>query len=178
MSRTGSKPVEIPSGVDVAVHGGAVTAKGPKGELSVDLKDGIAAAAEGSLLTVTRRDDSRECKQMQGLVRSLISNMVEGVAKGFTRELQIQGVGFKAALQGSKLSMALGFASPVEYEVPDTVQVEVKDNTAIIITGPDKQQVGDVAARIRSYYPTEPYKGKGIRYKGEQVKRKVGKTVA
>jgi large subunit ribosomal protein L6 len=178
MSRTGSKPIEIPSGVTVTVQGGVVAAKGSQGELTVDLKDGIEAAVEGSTLTVTRRDDSRDCKQMQGLVRSLINNMVEGVSKGFTRELEIQGVGFKAAVQGTTLSLSLGFASPKAYAIPDTVKIEVRDNVMITVSGADKQQVGEAAARIRSFYPAEPYKGKGIRYKGEQVRRKVGKTVA
>jgi len=112
------------------------------------------------------------------LARSLVANMIEGVNNGYTKELEIQGVGFRAALNGSTLSLSLGFASPVEYKVPDTVTVAVNNNTALVISGTDKQQVGEVAARIRSFYPAEPYKGKGVRYKGEKVRRKVGKTVS
>ncbi len=176
MSRIGEKPIDVPSGVTITVDGSHVTTKGGKGELSLDLPEGISAAVEGSTVNVTRADDSQ--KAFHGLSRSLVANMVEGVSNGYTKELEIQGVGFRAALQGSTLSLSLGFASPIEFPVPDTVTVVVNNNTAVVISGADKQQVGEVAARIRSFYPAEPYKGKGVRYKGERVRRKEGKTVA
>ncbi len=176
MSRIGEMPIDVPSGVTITVDGAHVTTKGGKGELTLDLPEGIGAVVEGSTVRVTRSDDSR--KAFHGLARSLVANMIEGVSKGYTKELEIQGVGFRAALQGSTLSLALGFASPIEFAVPDTVTVVVNNNTAVVVSGADKQQVGEVAARIRSFYPAEPYKGKGVRYRGERVRRKEGKTVA
>ncbi len=176
MSRIGEKPVEVPSGVTVAIDGARVSVKGAKGELGLDLPAGISAAMEESTVTLKRDDDS--FKASHGLARSLVANMVEGVSNGYTKSLEIQGVGFRAALQGKTLSLSLGFASPVEYAVPDTVTVAVNNNTEVEVSGADKQQVGDVAARIRSFFPAEPYKGKGIRYKDERVRRKEGKTVA
>ena len=174
MSRIGEMPIDVPAGVTIAVEGSHVTAKGGKGELALDLPEGISADLEGSTLNVARSSDDQ--KAYHGLSRSLIANMIEGVNNGYSKELEIQGVGFKAALQGSTLSLSLGFASPVEYTVPDTVDVTVNNNTAV--SGADKQQVGEVASRIRSFYPAEPYKGKGVRYEGEHVRRKEGKTVA
>ncbi|MBT3194679.1 MAG: 50S ribosomal protein L6 [Verrucomicrobia bacterium] len=176
MSRIGEMPIDVPAGVTIAVEGSHVTAKGGKGELALDLPEGISADLEGSTLNVARSSDDQ--KAYHGLSRSLIANMIEGVNNGYSKELEIQGVGFKAALQGSTLSLSLGFASPVEYTVPDTVDVTVNNNTAVVVSGADKQQVGEVASRIRSFYPAEPYKGKGVRYKGEHVRRKEGKTVA
>lgn len=176
MSRIGEMPISVPSGVTITVDGSQITTKGGKGELSLELPEGISAAVEGDTLNVSRADDSQ--KAFHGLARSLVSNMIEGVSNGYSKELEIQGVGFRAALQGSTLSLSLGFASPIEFAVPDTVTVTVNNNTAIVVAGPDKQQVGEVAARIRSFYPAEPYKGKGVRYKGERVRRKEGKTVA
>ena len=176
MSRIGEMPIDVPAGVTISVEGSHVTAKGGKGELAMDLPEGIAAAVEGSQVRVTRCDDSR--KAFHGLARSLIANMLEGVSNGYSKELEIQGVGFKAVLSGSTLSLSLGFASPIEYTVPDTVDVVVNNNTAVVVSSVDKQQVGEVASRIRSFYPAEPYKGKGVRYKGEHVRRKEGKTVA
>jgi large subunit ribosomal protein L6 len=176
MSRIGEMPIEVPAGVTIAVEGSRVTAKGGKGELKLDLPEGITADVDGSTVKVARCDDDR--KAFHGLARSLIANMIEGVNNGYKKELEIQGVGFKAALAGSTLSLSLGFASPVEYPVPDTVTVVVNNNTAVVVSGADKQQVGEVASRIRSFFPAEPYKGKGVRYKGEHVRRKEGKTVA
>lgn len=176
MSRIGEVPIDVPGGVTVSVDGQQVTVKGAKGELSWEMPDGISLEIEEGKATVKRADES--LKAFHGLTRSLISNMIEGVSKGYKKELEIQGVGFKAELKGSLLSLSLGFASPKEYTVPDTVTVTVTDNTKIAVEGIDKQQVGLVASRIRSYYPAEPYKGKGVRYKGEQVRRKEGKTVA
>ncbi len=176
MSRIGEVPIELPAGVTVTVDGSHVVVKGGKGELMLDLPEGISMTVEGKSAIVSRANDTQ--KAFHGLARSLVSNMVEGVVKGYSKELEIQGVGFKAVLQGSTLSISLGFAYPVEYPVPDTVKVEVENNTKIVVSGIDKQQVGLVAARIRSFYPAEPYKGKGVRYKGEKVRRKEGKTVA
>jgi large subunit ribosomal protein L6 len=176
MSRIGEKPVDVPAGVTVAIDGSHVSAKGAKGELAMDLPEGISAAVDGSTVVVTRCDDSR--KAFHGLARSLIANIMEGVSNGYSKELEIQGVGFRAAVQGKTLSLSLGFASPIEYPIPDTVTIAVNNNTEIMVSGVDKQQVGEVAARIRSFYPAEPYKGKGVRYKNERVRRKEGKTVA
>jgi len=178
MSRVGQKPVPIPDGVTVTVEGRQVKVKGKVGELEMTLARGIDAKVDGGNVVVSRPNDNRESKSFQGLMRSLIENMVEGVSAGFKKELEIQGVGYKALLQGNKLSMTLGFARPVEYIVPDGVKVVVEDNTKLTVTGADKQKVGMVAAEIRNYFPAEPYKGKGIRYKDEVVRRKVGKTVA
>ena len=176
MSRIGEKPIEVPGSVKLSVKGTIVEVTGPKGTLSLTLPKGIQASLDGAALKMSRECDSQ--KAFHGLARSLVANMIAGVNTGYTKELEIQGVGFRAALSGKKLSLSLGFASPVEYTVPDAVTVAVTNNTALVISGADKQQVGDVAARIRSFYPAEPYKGKGVRYKGEKVRRKVGKTVS
>jgi large subunit ribosomal protein L6 len=176
MSRIGEVPVEVPAGVTVSVDGGSVVVKGAKGELTQELPAGITVEVEDGSVTVKRADDSR--KAFHGLIRSLIANMVVGVSAGYKKELEIQGVGFKAELKGKTLNLSLGFASPIEYAVPDTVTITLADPTKIAVEGIDKQQVGLVAARIRSFYPAEPYKGKGVRYKGEKVRRKEGKTVA
>lgn len=178
MSRVGAKPVEIPSGVKVTVEGGCLRAKGAVGELTLDFPPMVSAAVEGNQVKVVRQGETRDVKSLHGLSRSLVVNMLEGVSKGFSKALEIEGVGFRATLQGQNLTIALGFASPVEYTVPEGVKVVVQDGTKVGVSGPDKQKVGDVAARIRSFYPVEPYKGKGIKYKGEHVRRKVGKTVA
>ena len=176
MSRIGEKPIELPAGATISIEGSHLTAKGGKGELSLELLEGISATVEGNTVVVKRANDS--LKAFHGLSRSLIANMAEGVTTGYSKELEIQGVGFRAAIEGKTLSLALGFASPIKYPIPDTVNLEVNNSTAIVISGADKQQVGLVAARIRSFYPAEPYKGKGVRYKGEKVRRKEGKTVA
>jgi large subunit ribosomal protein L6 len=178
MSRIGQQPVTIPAGVTAVVEGQTVRIKGPKGELSYEMPAGIGAAASGGSVKLSRETDDRRGRSLHGLARSLVANMVEGVTKGFVKELELQGVGFKAAVQGQKLVMTLGFASPVEYVIPPGVKVTAEGGTAITVAGPDCGQVGTVAARIRSFYPAEPYKGKGLRYKGEYVRRKVGKTVA
>jgi len=178
MSRIGEKPIEIPSGVTVTISGSDVAVRGPKGELSMVLPGAIAATVSDNRIDVTREDDQRKSKSFHGLGRSLIANMVTGVSEGYTKELEISGVGFKAVAQGQTLSLSLGFASPVEYSVCEGVSVAVNNNTNIVVTGPDKQKVGETAARIRAFYPAEPYKGKGVMYKGERVRRKVGKTVA
>ena len=178
MSRVGKKPIDVPAGVTVAVAGARVTVKGPKGELVVDLPECLTAAAEGKTLTVGRRDETRGTRGRHGLFRTMLANAADGVRTGYRRELEIQGVGFKAELQGRVLTLSLGFSSPKRYEVPSEVQVAVEGGTKVLVSGIDKQKVGEVAARIRAFRPAEPYKGKGVRYGGERVRRKVGKTVA
>lgn len=178
MSRIGESPIEIPSGVTVSVDGVKVAAKGSLGELSFDLPGGLSAQVDGDRMTIERPDDSRQSKAFHGLSRSIVANMIEGVSKGFSRELDIEGVGFRASVQGRKISLSLGFSSPVEYVAPDGVKIEEQGGTRITISGPDKQKVGQAAARIRAFRPAEPYKGKGLRYRDERVRRKVGKTVA
>ncbi len=178
MSRIGKTPIVIPEGVAVQTDGVHVSASGPVGELSLDLAGGVLANVKDGQVEVTRPDDTQASKSLHGLGRSLIANMIQGVAKEFEKSLQIEGMGFKAELQDAKLVLALGFASPVEYAVPEGIKIDVVKGVTINIKGPDKQQVGDVAAIIRSFYPPEPYKGKGVRYVGEHVRRKAGKTVA
>ncbi len=178
MSRIGEMPVVIPSGVTVKVEAGKVLVKGPKGELTVEVPSRISVDVADGELKVNRDGDNRLAKSFHGLVRSLIANAVEGVSNGYTRDLEIEGVGFKAAVQGRKLELSLGFASPKIFMIPDGIQVTEQGGTKLTVTGIDKQQVGEAAARIRAYFPAEPYKGKGLRYKGERIRRKVGKTVA
>ena len=177
MSRIGNKPVDIPSGVAVQMDGNVLKAKGPLGELSFALPPGIQAKVAEGRVVVSRPDDTKRSKSFHGLARSMIANNVLGVSKGYTKELQLQGVGFRATVQGDKLVMAIGYSSPVEFVAPQGIKLTAKEGT-ITISGPDKTTVGDVSAHIRSFYPPEPYKGKGIRYKGEYVRRKAGKTVA
>lgn len=176
MSRIGLQPVQLPSGVKIAVQDGILEATGPKGSLKLELPEGVLIEQVEQDILVKREDD--RFRAVHGLVRSLVSNMVKGVTDGYSKDLVINGVGFRAALNGRTLSLSLGFASPIEYTVPETVSVTVNNNTEITVAGIDKQQVGNVAARIRSFYPAEPYKGKGVQYKGERIRRKVGKTVA
>ncbi|MCA1807919.1 MAG: 50S ribosomal protein L6 [Kiritimatiellia bacterium] len=176
MSRIGKKPVPVPAGVEVAVRDGKVAVKGPRGSLEMDLVPRVDVAVENATVLVRPRD--AESGAFQGLMRSMIANMVEGVTRGYSKAMEIQGVGFKASVDGRKLVMALGYSSPVEMQIPDGVEITVKDNVNVVVSGADKQQVGDVAARIKSFYPAEPYKGKGVRFKGEHVRRKAGKTVA
>ncbi len=178
MSRIGKQPIAIPAGVTVSIDGQTVTVKGALGEDSFTLPGLISAQTEDGQVVVTRLDDSRDGKSFHGLCRSLVANMVEGVSKGFKKELDIEGVGFRATIQGQKVSLALGFAYPKEYMVPDGVTVKEQGGTRLTVSGIGKQAVGEVAARIRAYYPAEPYKGKGIKYVGEKIRRKVGKTVA
>jgi large subunit ribosomal protein L6 len=176
MSRVGNKLIPIPSGVKIAVNGTEVKVEGPKGKASLQLPKALAARIENNELTVQNGSEAREDRALHGLFRSLLANHVEGVTKGFAKKLEIQGVGFKASLQGAALNLSLGFSHPVIYTVPAGIKVTVTENTNILIEGIDKQLVGAVAADIRRYYPPEPYKGKGVRYAGEQVRRKQGKT--
>ncbi|HIY82681.1 50S ribosomal protein L6 [Rubneribacter sp.] len=176
MSRIGKMPVTVPAGVEVTIDGSTVTVKGAKGELTRTFPEIITIKQEGDELIVERPDDSREAKSYHGLVRSLVANMVEGVSNGFTKKLQLVGVGYRAALKGKDLEMQLGFSHPVVVEAPENIAFEVPSQTEIIVSGPSKEQVGQVAANIRKWRKPEPYKGKGIRYEGEYVRRKVGKA--
>ena len=178
MSKIGKNPVAIPTGVTVRVEGRRVSAKGPRGELGIELPDGITGQAEGGVLRIARHDDSRGQRSLHGLCRTLCANMITGVTTGYSRELLIEGTGFKAQIQGQKLSLSLGFASPKEFAVPDGIKVSEKQGVRLLVEGNDKQLVGQVSARIRSFYPAEPYKGKGIRYADEVIRRKQGKKLA
>ncbi|EFI41403.1 MULTISPECIES: 50S ribosomal protein L6 [Peptoniphilus] len=176
MSRIGKKPIEIPAGVEVKVENNTVTVKGPKGELTQSFDRDMIIEIENSVLTVTRPSDSKKHRAMHGLVRTLINNMVIGVAEGYKKELEIVGTGYRAAKTGNKLALTLGFSHPLELEDPAGIEVEVPAPTKIIVSGIDKQKVGAYAAHIRSYRQPEPYKGKGIKYVDEHIRRKVGKT--
>ena len=178
MSRIGNKAVEIPAKVKVDVdENGAVSVQGPKGKLTWTLPREIKAAVADNRVSLVREAETRSVKALHGLSRALVNNMVQGVSEGFTKRLEIEGVGFRAAVQGSNLSLNLGFSQPVVFEIPKEIKITVADNTKITIQGIDKKLVGQVAADIRRYYPPEPYKGKGVRYAGEQIRRKEGKTV-
>jgi large subunit ribosomal protein L6 len=177
MSRIGKLPINIPAGLDITIsEGNDVKVKGPKGELSTKINSDMKVTIEDGVLIVERPSDRKDHRALHGLSRALINNMVVGVTDGFSKTLQIVGVGYRAALQGKKLVLSLGLSHPVEIEEPKGITFEVPDQTTIIISGTDKQAVGEVAATIRKRRPPEPYKGKGIRYKDEYVRRKVGKT--
>src|SRR6187200_1672354 len=175
MSRIGKKPIPVPTGVNVTIEPEVVRVAGPRGDLSERKNRAIEVRQEGEELIVTRPTDRAEHRALHGLTRSLIANMVEGVTAGFEKRLEIQGVGYRAALKGKKLELALGYSHPVAIDAPEGIDFEVPQPTEIVIKGIDKQLVGQVAADIRKRRPPEPYKGKGIRYKDEQVLRKVGK---
>jgi large subunit ribosomal protein L6 len=178
MSRIGNKAVEIPAKVKVNIDdSGKVAVEGPKGKLDWKLPKGIKANVADNQVSLVREAETRSLKALHGLSRALINNMVVGVSEGFSRNLEIEGVGFKAAVQGKNLNLSLGFSHPVLFPIPQDIKITVTDNTKIAIAGVDKKTVGQVAADIRGYYPPEPYKGKGVRYAGEQVRRKEGKTV-
>jgi large subunit ribosomal protein L6 len=175
MSRIGRKPIQIPDGVEIDVRPGSVKVKGPKGELNQDVNRDMKVAIDDGTLTVDRPSDRGEHRALHGLTRSLIANMVEGVTDGFERRLQIQGVGYRAQLKGKALEMSLGYSHPVTIPAPEGIEFEVPQPTEVVVRGIDKQLVGETAARIRKSRPPEPYKGKGVRYAGEHVARKVGK---
>lgn len=178
MSRIGRKQISLPEKVEINVQDGStVSVEGPKGRLQWTLPGGLAIEREDTSLVVTRSSEDRTVRAMHGTARSLIANMIEGVLNGFTRDLEIIGVGFRAAVKGRDLDLSLGFSHPVLHPIPEGVTVTVENNTNIKIEGIDKQLVGQFAADVRSYYPPEPYKGKGVRYKGEKVRRKQGKSV-
>ena len=178
MSRIGNQPVTLPAKVKVNVNPDrSVQVEGPKGKLSWRLPAGIEGKVEGETLVLQRLSESRQVRALHGLSRALVNNMVTGVSAGFPRNLEIQGVGFKAAVQGEKLNLSLGFSHPVVFDIPKEIKITVNENTKLVIEGIDRQLVGQVAANIRAYYPPEPYKGKGVRYSDEVVRRKEGKTV-
>lgn len=178
MSRIGKMPVEVPSGVDVQIQGTSVTVKGEKGELSREFNERVGFDFEDGVISVTRPDDTRESKALHGLSRALLANMVAGVSDGFSKELEIQGVGYRASLKGASVELLVGFSHPVMVDAPDGIVFDVPEPTKIVVSGIDKELVGQVAADIRKVRPPEPYKGKGIRYKGEYVRRKAGKAGA
>lgn len=177
MSRIGKQPILIPPKVKVAVSGQKISVEGPKGKLNMDVHRRTSLKVEGDKIVVGRDGDDAEAKAMHGLSRALVNNMVKGVSEGFVKRLGIQGVGFKAAVQGKNVNLSLGYSHPLLYPIPDQIKVTVEENTKLTIEGPDKAVVGRVAAEIRSFYPPEPYKGKGVRYADEKVIRKEGKTV-
>ncbi len=176
MSRVGKEPIAIPDGVDVDVSGTHVTVKGPLGTLTHDVPAAITVAREGNELVVARRDDDRRSRALHGLTRSLLYNLVVGVSEGFSKRLEIRGVGYRAQPKGSSIELQVGFSHPVTVDAPEGVTIEVLQPTQIVVKGADKQQVGQVAADIRKIRPPEPYKGKGIRYADEHVRRKAGKA--
>ncbi|QPC48049.1 50S ribosomal protein L6 [Mangrovibacillus cuniculi] len=176
MSRVGKKLIEIPAGVSIVQEGSTVTVKGPKGELTRTFNPDITVTVEENIITVARPSDAKEHRALHGTTRALLSNMVEGVSKGFERGLELIGVGYRAQKQGTKLILNVGYSHPVEIEPEAGIEVEVPANTKIIVKGTDKERVGALAANIRDVRPPEPYKGKGIRYEGEFVCRKEGKT--
>lgn len=176
MSRIGKRPIVIPDKVTVTIAERQVTVKGPKGELSRVLPTGVVLAQDDKAVVVTRADESRVARQRHGLCRTLVANMVEGVSQGFSRRLEIQGVGYRAQVQGRNLVLNLGYSHPVEMIPPDGIQFAVENNVNVTVSGIDKELVGNTAAQIRAKRPPEPYKGKGVRYAGEVVRRKAGKT--
>src|SRR5690242_13578503 len=177
MSRIGKQPIAIPAKVKVEVNGQRVSVEGPKGKLNWELPRRTSVKVEKGQVLISRQGDEAQVKALHGLSRALVNNMVRGVSEGFVKKLEIQGVGFKAAVQGKNVNMSLGYSHPIVYPIPDQIKVTVEENTKLTIEGPDRQVVGQVAAELRSFYPPEPYKGKGVRYTDERVVRKEGKTV-
>jgi large subunit ribosomal protein L6 len=178
MSRVGRQPVEVTGGAKVDLSPSVAVVRGPKGNIEVSIPRGISCRLEDSRLVVERADDAKPRRSLHGLIRSLLANAVDGVTKGFTRELEIQGIGYRAQVQGKKVTFHLGFSHPVDFPIPEGITVAVEKNTKILVSGADKQQVGQVAADIRRLKKPDVYKGKGIRYVGEHVRKKVGKTGA
>jgi len=176
MSRIGKLPVEIPQGVEVTIEGQTVTAKGPLGTETVTIRPEIKMEKKDNHIVLTRQDDERKSRSLHGLSRTLVNNAVHGVKTGFTKKLEIVGVGYRAAMQGNTLNLALGYSHPIDIPAPEGIKIAVDQNTKITITGANKQAVGDIAALIRSKRPPEVYKGKGIKYEGEHIRRKAGKT--
>ena len=176
MSRIGKKPVTVPAGVTVTINGNEVKVKGPKGELDRTFSDLVTISQEGEEIHVARNDETTESNAQQGLSRTLIHNMVVGVSEGFEKKLELTGVGYRAQLKGKDLDLSLGYSHPVIYACPENISFEVPDNTHITVKGISKEQVGQVAAEVRAKRPPEPYKGKGIHYEGEHIRRKLGKA--
>ena len=177
MSRVGSKTIAVPDKVKVVIADNHVSVEGPKGKLEMDMPSRTTVSQEENVLSVTRDGDDRKAMAMHGLGRSLLNNMVVGVSEGFVKKLEINGVGFKAAVSGNTVTMNLGYSHPIKYDLPNQVKVSVDKDTKVTIEGPDKQKVGLVAAELRGFYPVEPYKGKGVKYADEHIRRKEGKTV-
>ena len=175
MSRVGNKSITIPAKVSLKASGSDVHVEGPKGKLSFTLPEGITFKQEGDTVTVIRKNDDRKIRALHGTSQRLIGNMIKGVSEGFQKSLEIHGVGFRASVKGDKLDLSLGYSHPLLHPIPSDIKVTVTDNTKILVEGIDKQRVGQLAADVRNYYPPEPYKGKGVRYTGEQVRRKEGK---
>jgi large subunit ribosomal protein L6 len=175
MSRIGKKPVSVPGGVTARVNGQEVAMKGPKGELKHILADALIAKLENNAVEVTMREDTQEARSMWGMSRTMVANLITGVTEGFTKKLEITGVGYRAAVQGQTLQLQLGYSHDVDYPIPQGIQIQCPKPTEILISGIDKQKVGQVAAEIRRFRPPEPYKGKGVRYSGEYIHRKEGK---
>ena len=178
MSRIGKKPITVPAGVTVKVEDNVVSVKGPKGELQRRIHNAMKVTLDNGVITVERPDDEKESRSLHGLSRTLINNMIEGVTHGFSKSLEIQGVGYRAAKQGKNINFTLGFSHPVVMEPPAGITFDVPQPNKIVVSGSEKEKVGAVAAEIRNLRPPEPYKGKGIRYEGEHVRRKVGKAGA
>ncbi|MGF1480344.1 MAG: 50S ribosomal protein L6 [Cyanophyceae cyanobacterium] len=176
MSRIGKLPIAVPDKVTVTINGQHVAVKGPKGSLARELPSLVTITQDGNTLQVVRDDESRPARQLHGLSRTLVFNMVEGVSQGFQKRLQIRGVGYRAQAQGSKLTLNVGYSKPVDMQMPDGIQVAVERNTEVTVSGIDKEVVGNVAAKIRAVRPPEPYKGKGIRYADEFIRQKAGKA--
>jgi large subunit ribosomal protein L6 len=178
MSRIGRKPIDVPKGITVSVEGDQVIAKGAKEQLAVRIPAPLTARVVENRVEVAAPENDVQAGMLHGTTRTLIANMIGGLQKPYTKDLEIQGVGFRAQLQGQKLVLSLGFSHPIEYPVPAGITVNVKDGTALTVSGADKHLVGLVSSRIKSYFPAEPYKGKGVRFKGEHIRRKAGKAVA
>jgi large subunit ribosomal protein L6 len=176
MSRIGKLPVDIPQGVKVGVDGNTVTVEGPKGKLTQEVRSEISVKVEGDQVIFTRKNESKPVKSYHGLYRNLVNNMVTGVSTGFSKTLVINGVGYRAEMQGKTLVLNLGFSNPVEFEVDDDLEITCEGNNRVIVSGIDKQKVGQISAELRSLRPPEPYKGKGIKYETENIRRKVGKS--
>ena len=177
MSRIGKQPITIPAKVKVDVKGSKVFVEGPKGKLDMEIPRRTTLKIDGDNVVVSRDGDAAEARAMHGLSRALLNNLVKGVSEGYSKKLEINGVGFKAAVQGKVVNLSLGYSHPINYDIPEQIKVTVEENTKITIEGPNKQVVGQVAAELRAYYPPEPYKGKGVKYSDERIERKEGKTV-
>ena len=177
MSRIGKQPIAIPAKVKVEVKGQKVQVEGPKGKLNWELPGRMSLKVEGANVVVSRQGEDAQARALHGLSRALVNNMVKGVSDGFVKKLEINGVGFKAAVSGKTINMSLGYSHPIVYDIPEQIKVVVEENTKITIEGPDKQLVGKVASELRAFYPPEPYKGKGVKYSDEKIIRKEGKTV-
>ena len=176
MSRIGKQPIEVPEKVEITLDGSTVKVKGPLGELTRVFKEEVTIAREGNVIHVTRKAENRTSRSLHGLSRTLLFNMVEGVSKGFTKNLEMVGVGYRAKIEGTKLILSLGYSHPVEIDIPAGIKVDIKDNTKLAVTGYDKEVLGDFCADVRSWRKPEPYKGKGIKYAGERIMRKAGKA--